>query len=842
MPRRSLLAAGLALALLAGLAPADVVILKDGFVIQGNVSKEKELIRDPATGQSFVVPKGNGFDFLDDGARLVIFSSHHKQLGEIGKDVKVRPDYKGYANKFNTRKMNYPAPLAWAPKKTPDFDDKWRRTIELNVVGGFERVEQQVTYLDPYCCFVSSPTHLWTITYRTSEMEPALVRKLLGTHPDLVEADKKADPLKRAAIARFLKDVGWLKMARDELDALAKAAPGPYAKEAQEEVDRCKKEIDHAEGEYVAAEAEFAVAAGRYERADLLFKAFPEKSADPKDLDRLTKAKAKWETARDQYALGKRLLTALADELTGSGKAAPFVAAGGGLVRFALPPPKVEPKVAALAAAAEVVAGELHPDSASRVEFFVALAAQAEKERRDGKPPTRQPTELLATAISGWAKGKTGATPDADRALKVWAAREAALAYQRGATKLDRNAALAKYQQASGVGIDELAQVISLLPPAEPENLSARTGEAVKAGGNVPDNVYRRTSASHGNRPLGVPYAVRLPAEYHHGRAYPVVVMLTYPGVKPEEFLGAVSGDADRHGYILVAPDWPTVFGPGRTQWEWKGEDHDVVTEVLRDTIRHFTVDTDRVFLLGAGEGADMAMDVGASHPDLFAGVVAVCPNPKWQGLFITYWKNAQKLPFYVVSGQLSGDANQNLRFIYERWMPNGFPGIQVVYKGRGIEWYPGEVAVFFDWMGRKRRANGTATLQFGGGARYGWQTSRETDNRFYWLGADRIDPRNLFNPQAPNRNVTPAELQGDIRGNNLLELRGRGVRTISVWLGRDMIDWSKPVRVNLNGSSAPGWRPRVLEQDVSVLLEDYYQRGDRRMLYLARLDFQSPY
>ena len=183
MPRRSLLAAGLALAALAGAAPADVVILRDGFTIQGKVGKETETIRDPATGQAFAVARANGFDFLDDGPRLVIFSSHHKQLGEVSKDVKVRPDYKGYKNLFANRKRNYPPPTVWAARKMPDFDDRWKRTIELTVVGGFERVEQQVTYLDPYCAFVSSPTHLWTIGYRTSEMDPALVRKLLATTP-----------------------------------------------------------------------------------------------------------------------------------------------------------------------------------------------------------------------------------------------------------------------------------------------------------------------------------------------------------------------------------------------------------------------------------------------------------------------------------------------------------------------------------------------------------------------------------------------------------------------------------------------------------------------------------
>jgi pimeloyl-ACP methyl ester carboxylesterase len=825
----------------AATAPADVVILKDGFIIQGNVRKEMEMIRDPATGQGFSVPKGNGFDYLDDGPRLIVYSSHHKQLGEVGKDVKVRPDYKSYKNLFAHRRGNHSMPAAWTSRKTPDFDDKWKRTIEVNVAGGFERIEQQVTYLDPYCCFIVSPTHLWSQAFRTSEMDPVFVRRLLDTHPELAEPDKKADPLKRVAVARFYKDVGWLKLAKDEFDGLPKLAPGPYPKDTQEQVDAFAKELDLSVGDFVATEAERALAAGRYERAGEMFRAFPEKTAAAADLDRLTKVKAKWETAREQYAAGRRLLAALTDEVTGAGRAAPFVAAGGGLVRFALPPPKVEPRALALAAAAEAVTAELHPDSVGRLEFFVALATQAEKERAAGKAPTRRPDELLATAVSGWVKGKTGATPEPDRALKVWNAREAVLAYQRGATVLDRNAALAKYQATSTVGPDELVQIIPLLPPAEAENLAARTGELLTpVPGAVPERAYRRKSAPHGNRPTGVEYCVRLPAEYHHGRAYPVLVMLTYPGLKPEEFLGSVAAEADRQGYILVAPSWAAVFN-GRTEWEWKGEDHDLVTEVLRDTIRRFTVDTDRVFLVGAGEGADMAMDVGASHPDLFAGVVAVCPNPRWQGLFVNYWKNAQRLPFYVVNGQLSGAANQNVRYVFERWAPNGFPAVQVVYKGRGLEWYPAEVPVFFDWMGRKRRANGTATLQLGNGPRFGWQTQRETDNRFYWLGADRIAPANLVNPQAPNRNIVPAELQGDVRGNNLLELRARGVRTVSVWLGRDMIDWTKPVRVNLNGSVAPGWRPQVIRPDVGVMLEDYYQRGDRRMLYLARLEFQNP-
>ena len=53
--------------------PADVVILKDGFTIQGNVRKETSTINDPFA-KSMTILKADGFDFIDDGVRLTILS------------------------------------------------------------------------------------------------------------------------------------------------------------------------------------------------------------------------------------------------------------------------------------------------------------------------------------------------------------------------------------------------------------------------------------------------------------------------------------------------------------------------------------------------------------------------------------------------------------------------------------------------------------------------------------------------------------------------------------------------------------------------------------------------
>jgi pimeloyl-ACP methyl ester carboxylesterase len=161
----------------------------------------------------------------------------------------------------------------------------------------------------------------------------------------------------------------------------------------------------------------------------------------------------------------------------------------------------------------------------------------------------------------------------------------------------------------------------------------------------------------------------------------------------------ALAREAEKNGYILVAPIWTNQFDKG---WQFKGEEHDYVTGVLRDVIRHYTVDNDRVFLFGAADGANMAFDVGLSHPDLFAGVMMMSPtNPRYLGTGMQYWKNAQKLPFYIVTGQLAGKPNGDLRSTFNEWMPKGFPALHAIYKGRGTEWFPGETPVMFDWMNR---------------------------------------------------------------------------------------------------------------------------------------------
>ena len=813
---------------------AETVILKDGFVIQGNVRKEFTTINDPATGRTFPIAKDNGFDMIDEGPKVVIFSTHAKQVGEVSKDVKLRPEYRAFTMPGGPRRRNDPLPVGAVTKSSTEFNDNWVRTITVRVPLGIDKIDQQVTYIDPYFTYMWSSTHIWRVGYRTTELEPAKLRRLLKSHPELRESDGKPDPLKRLALVKFWLDAGWLALAKEDLEDFRKTFGGGLGKQAQEEYDRLVREIDTATAALVIKEAELALNAGRYTRAGELLSAFPEKLAEPRQTEEATKLMAQWKTVRERYDTGRRLLRRTIDELTGKAGAESLLAVGGGGAMTAWPVKKLSGVAADLADAAEEVYVSLHPDSVQRIEFFVNLAAQVEREKGQGRDPSKRPEELLATAVSGWVRGKNGATADPELARRYWNARETVLAYQRTEDLNGRNRLLASFHAAKPLPIDELGQIISLLPPAEPEDLLFRTGTPVPALKGVPPGIYRRVTRPTPNHLSGIPYQVKLPPEYHHGRAYPVLIVLTHPSIDPEQMIASLAHESDRHGYILLAPEWSNQFGLG---WRWRGEDHEFVTAVLADAVRHFCVDNDRVFLFGAADGGNAALDIGLSHPDLFAGVLAMGPVPKWQNMFMHYWPNAQKLPCYIVTGEMAGESAANLRRIFEQWMPRGYPGLLVVYKGRGLEWFGAEPPVMFDWMNRKKRVNGTATLHLGS-SRQPWTTMRHTDNRFYWLGVDQIAERNLMDNNL-NRTFVPAEIQGDINGNRI-SITTRGVLRFSVWLSQDMIDWSKPVAVNLNRQTAPGWKAKVIEPDLVTLLEDYRLRGDRRMLYLKRLEFSA--
>ena len=399
--------------------------------------------------------------------------------------------------------------------------------------------------------------------------------------------------------------------------------------------------------------------------------------------------------------------------------------------------------------------------------------------------------------------------------------------YQQTRNIVDRQRLLREYEETRSEALDvnELAQILPYLPPPEPVRSLASP------------SLQLETNDLPMNRGKGVKYLVQLPPEFRRGRSYPVLIVLHGGGERPQDMIARCATLAGDHGYLLVAPAWEsTVDG----NYHYSTAEHNVVLDVLRDLRRRFPIDSDRVFLSGFAQGGTMAYDVGLSHPDLFAGILPLAGQP---GPFATfqYWRNAQYLPYYVAIGDFMGEGRKETRSLFDEWIPRGYPMLWVEYKGRGVEWFAGELPTLFDWMNRKKRAHPLTELgrnPNSGPLSQEFRTMRSTDNRFYWLSTDSISERCLNEGSKFESRVQAATLHARIGEGNQVAVQMYGLKQLTVWFGRGMIDFDKPVTITVNLRSA--WANRKIVPSLGVMMEDLYQRGDRQQLMFAKVELEK--
>ncbi len=814
-------------------APAeDVVILKDGYTIRGRITRETADLNGKFEVRTFL-------DAVGYGPKYVFFSSHaKKQLAGIEKGLpKTEPvGYRRGPLRTLARKLPPVGELT-----APDWEANWTRTLKVKLGGGrYELIDQTISYLGPDSMYVFSTSHSWSQAYDTREFPPENILKLLRTHPELADPEGGVDPLRRMKIATFLKDIGWLVLARQELAKLKADLKTPWPKEATDRYDQLVGEIDTAESKLVIEELAAAVDSGRYKLATRFATGYEPKSADAKDLTRLAELRATVDLLGPQHDTTKRLLRDLIDRTTGTAVATARGAAVGGFAAPSTPRLDLLGDSATLVAAAKAVLVELHPDSASRLESFRMAADQEDRRATAGMDPVNKPEVLFALAVNGWLRGKNGAIPDTKLAVKSWNTRVAALAYLRQRIGNERTGVLNDYLKSTNVlPAEELAQIVSLLPPTRPEPLDDLSGRLLDKDAALGfDRVYLRNTGPIPEDAAGYDYYMRLPDEYHHGRSYPLVVALTDPAMPAEKMLANLGEMANKYGYIVIAPKWTIgVVGP----FDYTGKDHPFILGVMRDVTRRFNVDADRVYLFGLGVGGTLALDLGLGHPDLYAGLSLFGPTPVYQ-FYQHLWTNAQKLPVFTVTGDMSGVSSTSMRKLYENWLPNGYPSLYTVYKGRGAEWFSAEVENAFDWMGRKTRARGVASLRLNDKRFDAWKSIREGDNRFYWVGIEEMHPRHQFRrPDRPDLAPIPAQFTADILpGNRILVRNIIGVNRLVIWLEKDMIDWTKDVQFSVEGGlNVP--RKGKMEPDLKLMFEELYRTGDKKMLFFGKVEIKHP-
>jgi predicted esterase len=800
------------LLLCATCSDADIVILKDGFTLQGKVKRESNTIDEPG-GRGITAPKVNGFYTVDDGVRRIVFSQ--RQLQDVAATDTNRNADLNFERRFK-RLDNWRLPPG-IPAGTTSWDARWDRVIKLDSQQGKVSIAQHVSLLSPECVLIDAKRYNWSPYYFPREFDVNEILRLLHDHPDYRSPSAAHDFNKRFRIFRFLREAGWEERARVELETLAREFPDQKDKiEAARE--SFQKELTAGRVDQV----ELAEKAGRHDWAQANLASLPRKDLDEKQQVRLRTIDGTYETLNKNLALARRYLVELPSRVS-----APQLR---GLV----------------GEAAATIGAELNLDTADRLEAFVTQAQQAE---RDGLQSHVSPEQIMALAVTGWHLGNAVAESKVETMVRVWHTRKMVLEYQRTHDSMARKRLVERYEKSEGVAFDELAQVIRFLPPPDAFE-TAIIGQSSLLLSLLPTpgaTIHRAFSILQQALPAprydltvnlasgihrGTKYLVQLPPEYHAGRSYPVLFVLHEAGGKPADLLNRWSLLAARNGYFLVAPEWDSA---GNLIYGFSDVEHAAVLDVLRDLRRRFQVDSDRVFVSGFGEGANMAFDVALSHPDQFAGIMPMSGRARYFAR--QYWHNAQHLPFYVVDGEADGDSAKDNRSLFEHWMPKGYNSLYVQYKGRGHDWFDLELPIYFDWMARKKRTGGFSELGKMGLSGDEFASMRPGDSHFYWLSGEEISDRCINDARHWHNSVSPATLQGVVTPGNQINLTCHGFRRAVVWFGLGMVDFEKPVTFFVNGGISRA--NRKIAPSLATLLEDFYQRGDRQRLYVAKVEFK---
>lgn len=340
----------------------------------------------------------------------------------------------------------------------------------------------------------------------------------------------------------------------------------------------------------------------------------------------------------------------------------------------------------------------------------------------------------------------------------------------------------------------------------------------------------------------GFEYALWIPADYSPERRWRLIISLHGQSGNGPDFMKNWLADVQRAGdTFLLCPS------AQRGGWGRSLPGHHHVLDPLRDVLASYAVDPDQVFLDGASMGGNGSFEFVCLYPDLFAGAAPRSGGP----LFRTLKKGEaavtpeglgmlQATPLYWVVGAKDPK-------LPNAWVKTAKAQLDqlksdftfVEYPDGGHEWFPQENAKVLTWM-KERKRNAYP-------AKVGLETQERIFSRSWWLEIAEwkgkellkrnfmdfdnkvIEERTAFLDMAKVR----AEL---IKDQNLVTVECSGpVKELRIHLHESMLDFSKPVKVTVNGKTSS----HTVKGSVEALLES--ARRDRGLLYSASVKAGLP-
>jgi poly(hydroxyalkanoate) depolymerase family esterase len=129
------------------------------------------------------------------------------------------------------------------------------------------------------------------------------------------------------------------------------------------------------------------------------------------------------------------------------------------------------------------------------------------------------------------------------------------------------------------------------------------------------------------------PYFVYTPTTYHLGTAVPLLVLLHGCTQTAADYAAGTGMNqlAEQYGFIVVYPQ-QTRMSNRTLCWNWFKTSHQFrdrgepaiiahMVQAIKESTSQWTIDSSRVYVVGASAGAAMAVILGATYPDIFAAI-----------------------------------------------------------------------------------------------------------------------------------------------------------------------------------------------------------------------------
>lgn len=782
-----LFGAGLLWGVSAASTRAQVLQLKDGRAIKGAIARTSGVADNPdkPSGQAGEIAT-KPILVVDDELRRIFICAQR-----VNNIIEQAPEQLVMIKPWQHSAEGAARLIAVGPaiNITP-FDEFGRRVYEMQSADGPISLVQGITELTPRYTKLSSlhgPQRAvsWEASMATSSLPPDVIAKVMA------KAIQQDDWQARIQAVRWYQQAGRFPEARRELERIIEEFPDQEGLKAQ------IGELRQRGASQLLNELELRQSAGQHQLVGALLESFPAEEVAGETLIQVREMTTTYEQEnRRMKQIGESLQATVA----------------------AIGDPDHRGLVAPIA---EEIVKELSHNTVARLAPFVQLLDDA----------SLTAEEKTSLAVTGWLLGENDAKQEIQVALALIKIRDAVLRYLREPAAADRQLILESVQSMEGASVDQVAKLIARMKPPWHDAAYVKSAGAyltLAAPGQTEDGDFT--------------YHVQLPPEYDPYRRYPTILALNGSYNSPEQELNfwagspaAVNGgeeevrrgQAMRHGYITIAVEWQK---PHQYDYEYSGREHIAVLTSLRDAMRRFSVDADRIYLTGHDIGGEAAWDMAQSHPDVWAGAMPFIPRPEEEQKYIAHtWENAQYVPLYFVAGQLDGRTVSQNSEVWNKYLRLGrFDTTLAEYKGRGHEPFHDEILDLFDWMSFKKRS--------GPPQEFDCAALRPWDNFFWWLEVGEFPNKHMIYPTdwAGVRPI-PAHVEGRVMPDNRLTAKTIGRQT-TIWLGPDFVDFSKPIRLTFNNRKVPD-PPEGIRPNVSVLLEDVRTRADRQRPFWAKIE-----